>query len=429
MLNVTRASILSTVRAFSLRRRRLHSRLAGQFDAIVVSRYTGDRHELFTQLRQDAPIFYSTALRAWVISRYSDVRGVLQDRTFGPVTQGPGMSVLEGGFGSWTGREHSKKMGIIARRIRTPRALKDEIGTKAAAIARELAAQLPHGEEVDLRDVYAKGVPLLVMCGLTDVNEPVRLRAWYETVTARAAASRTYDDVRAVGLEAMRELDSLLGPVLQRRRHDPGVDLISDLVSATYDEEPLPEEEILQVIAQLYSATMETTERVLTSSFRHLARDHELLDSLRERLHDDETLSSFGAEALRMYAPIQAITRAVAGPAQVAGRDMQVGETVALLLASANRDEKRFAYGHRFDANRFLDNPDRQYTAAGDIVSFGGGETHCVGSRLAKILIVESIRHVFDRVRRIELREDGNDTGNLIFWSPASLRAVLHPPG
>lgn len=338
------------------------------------------------------------------------------------------MAILEGGFGQWRGREYTRKMGIVARRIRSPRALNQEVGARVGAIARELASGLPLGDELDLRDRYAKGVPVLLICELTDVARPAELRSWYETLMARATGSRTYDDVRLAGREGMRALESLLGPVLEERRRHPGADLISDLVNATYDEQPLPDEEVLASIAQLYAATMETTERALTSSFRYLARDPRLLDSLRERLDDDAILASFGAEALRVYSPIQAITRAAVAPGQLAGRDFADGEAVVALLASANRDESRFEDAQRFDENRFAENPDRQYTTAGDILPFGAGEHHCVGSRLAKVLIVEALRHLLERAARIELREEAEDAGDLIFWSPASLRVVLHPP-
>jgi pulcherriminic acid synthase len=399
------------------------------FDAIVAGRPRVDRHELFARLREEAPIFFSESMGAWVVSRYDDVRAVLEDKDrFVPITEGPGAAVFGGGFFHWRGREHNKKAGIVARRIRAPRALREEIGGKVEGVARRVAERLPLGQPLDLREEYAVWVPLLVICELTAIQEGALFRHWYDTIMAGGTSSIGNPGARDAALEAMRELKEFLAPILEERRRNPGEDLVSDLVTATYDGKPLPDDEIASIVGQLLPAGIETTERVLTSSFRQLALDPELWDELRERRDDDEVLSSFGAEALRFYPPIQAANRIALAPATVAGTEVQAGGKVVALLASANRDEARFADPQRFDRMRFLDNPDRQYTSAGDILPFGAGEHHCTGSRLAGTEIVQTLRQLLGRAGRIELLEDAPDTGGLILWSPASLRVVLHPP-
>src|SRR5438105_2451611 len=156
------------------RLRRLHGRsLVDDFDSLALGRPTRDRHELFSELRKRAPIVYSGKLSAWVVSGYDDVRSVLDHREFGHVTHGPGMTLLQGGFQAWRGHEHSKKMGIVARRLRSPRALKEEVGAGVEAIARELAEGLPIGREVDLREEYAAQISLRVFCELAAIGDPV----------------------------------------------------------------------------------------------------------------------------------------------------------------------------------------------------------------------------------------------------------------
>src|SRR5436305_6474732 len=121
--------LFGRVRA-SARRRRV-SHLADEFNQVVASRFTGDRFELFAKLRADAPMFFSAGLQAWVVSRHADVQHVLYDEWFGRTTEGPGMSILQGGFEAWSGHEHSRKMGLVARRIRKPRAVAQDVGGRA----------------------------------------------------------------------------------------------------------------------------------------------------------------------------------------------------------------------------------------------------------------------------------------------------------
>ena len=399
--------------------------LVDDFDSVARGRPNCDRHELFAKLRKGKPILYSPTLKAWVVSRYDDARSVLERHEFGHVKHGPGMIILQGGFSDWSGREHSKKMGIVARRLGGARAMRDHIAAGIAAIAAELANRLPLEEEIDLKEAYAAQVPPLVICKLMAIDEPAWLRTWYSTLMTNACQT-AYDAIPAVVAESIGELERLIAPALAERRGRPSADLVSDLANATFDGELLPDDEIVMVVAQLFAAMMETTERMLTFALRHLSLNADLIDALRERRDDDDPLAAFGAEALRLYSPIQAIARMAVEPACIAGRDVGEGETVFALLASANRDERRFADPHRFDPERFLPNPGRQFTAAGDILSFGAGEHRCTGSRLAELTVVEALRQLLGRVDRIDAVEEAVDTGGLIFWSPQSLPVVLH---
>jgi pulcherriminic acid synthase len=120
--------------------------------------------------------------------------------------------------------------------------------------------------------------------------------------------------------------------------------------------------------------------------------------------------------------------RIATGDGEIDGVTIRGGEKLVLLLASANRDETRFPDPNRFDRTRFLDNPDRQYTAAGDVLPFGAGEHHCAGSRLAEAEIVHGMRALLERVGRIELLDPAEPTGGLVLFAPRTLPAVLHPP-
>jgi pulcherriminic acid synthase len=404
-----------------------NAELVAQFDAIVAGHPVVDRHEVFAQLRDALPVFFSEATGAWVVSRYDDVRGVLQDASaFVPITEGPGASVFGGGFFHWRGREHNKKAGIVGRRLRSARAVREELAGKVEEIARRLAAELPLEQPVDLRERYAMWVPLLVISELTGIEEATRLRGWYDTIMAGGTSSIGNPGARAAALQAMQELKEFLVPLLAERRVNPGSDLVSDLVAARYDGAPLPDDEIVSIVGQLLPAGVETTERVLTSAFRLLCADRPLWDQLCEVRDSDDALASFGAEALRCYPPIQAANRVALADTVVAGQQVAAGEKVVALLASANRDPSRFADPDRFDAERFSVNPDRQYTSTGEVLPFGAGEHHCTGSRLAKVEIVETVRALLDRASSIDQLGDAPDVGGLVLWSPAALEVRIH---
>lgn len=401
--------------------------LLAALDGIVEGTIGDGRWDVYDRLRRDAPVHWNPTLSAWVVARYDDVRAVLEDRErLLPVTEGPGAAVFGGGFFHWRGREHSRKSGILTRRIRSPRGLR-ELQPTIEAIAAETADALPLDEPVDLRERFAMWVPLLVISRLTAIDDAPRLRHWYDTIMAGGTSSIGNPGAREAALTAMDDLKAYLRPILAERRAHPGTDIVSDYVQATYDGEPLGDDEIAAVVGQLLPAGVETTERLLTSALRHLALAPDLWAELRAGRDEHDLLASFAAESLRLHPPIQAANRIAVAPVQVAGTAVAAGEKVVSLIASANRDPDRFAEPERLDPRRFIRNPDRQFTAAGDILPFGAGEHHCAGSRLAEAEIVLALRHLLRRVSRIELLEDAPPVGRLVLFSPASLPVILHP--
>jgi len=389
---------------------------------MALGRPTRDRHELFASLREHAPLLSSPALGSLVLSRYDDVRELLDSGDFAHVTRGPGMTMLRGGFQAWHGQEHSRKMGIVARRLRTPRALRDDVSGRVETVVQRLAGTLPLGERVDLKSAFTDRVPLLVFCDLAAIDDADALGRWAAAMVARASGC-SYDDLPLAGAAALRDLEPIVMPLVRERRAVPGPDLVSDLANAAYDGAHLPDAEVVLILAQLFVGTFEA-ERLLTSAFHHLASHPAAAEALRSQLDDDDAVASFGAEALRLFSPIQAVTRTARADAEVAGRTVAAGRTVIGLLGSANRDERRFADPERFVLDRFRHDAERQFTPSGEILPFGAGEHYCTGARVGQLMIVHAVRALLGRAR-VEAAGDAPFVGGLMSWAPASLPVVL----
>jgi cytochrome P450 len=208
---------------------------------------------------------------------------------------------------------------------------------------------------------------------------------------------------------------------------NPGNDLISHLVQGDYDGVALPDEEILAAVVFLLTAGVETTERVLTSTFRYLALDPEAWEEAASRRDDREALSAFSAEALRMFPPVQGLVRQARADEEVSGIAIARGDRVVPLLASGNRDDDVFPDPQRFEPNRFADNPGRQFTSSGEILPFGAGPHHCTGSRLGEVEMVHAFDKLFNRVARMTPARDLPPSQGFILHSPPELPVVLEP--
>jgi cytochrome P450 len=228
-------------------------------------------------------------------------------------------------------------------------------------------------------------------------------------------------------LDALAQLRALLEPIVAERRQTPGSDIVSDLATASYDGEPFPFDEIVATVAFLITAGGETTERALTSLFRHLALHPDTWREVRARREDRTFLLSLSAEALRLWGPIQGLTRGTLRPTSFHGQTIDAGERLVLMLGAANRDPRAFDEPARFDPERWVDNAERQFLAGSQVLPFGAGRHHCAGSRLAATEMVHAIREFCARVDHLEPVGELPGMEGLLLTSPQSLPVICHP--
>jgi cytochrome P450 len=137
---------------------------------------------------------------------------------------------------------------------------------------------------------------------------------------------------------------------------------------------------------------------VIGSITVHLARDQALQDRLRA---SPELLPAALEEFLRLYMPYRGFARTTTRPVDVRGRHIEPGEPIAIVFASACRDESVFADPDTF----MLDRPN-----IGESLAFGRGPHNCVGAGLARLELLVSLQELLRRTRRIELRGEPQPT-------------------
>jgi cytochrome P450 len=98
-------------------------------------------------------------------------------------------------------------------------------------------------------------------------------------------------------------------------------------------------------------------------------------------------------EMLRFDTPLHMFKRYALEDLEYQGVALKKGDQVGLLLASANRDEAKFAAAANFMPLR-SPNPH---------VSFGAGIHYCVGAPLARLEMQTALRVLFERLPRLQL--------------------------
>ncbi len=138
---------------------------------------------------------------------------------------------------------------------------------------------------------------------------------------------------------------------------------------------------------------IDTTVHAIGSAVLELARHPDQWDRLRR---EPDLIPSAFNEVLRLHTPVQTFARVTARPAVVDGIEIPAGVRVAVMFASANRDERRYPDPDAFDVTR---NPT-------DHLAFGRGVHLCVGLNLARIEAHSLLAALIARVARFELAGD-----------------------
>jgi cytochrome P450 len=161
------------------------------------------------------------------------------------------------------------------------------------------------------------------------------------------------------------------------RAEHPSDDLMTELLTAEFEDETgtvrrLTREEVLMYVSVVAGAGNETTTRLIGWAGKVLSDNPDA----RHALVDDPSLIPNAIEELLRYEPpAPHVARSVTKDVEYHGQTVPEGSVMLLLMGSANRDDRRFPDGDRFDVHR---------PAKGHI-SFGFGLHFCLGAALARL--------------------------------------------
>lgn len=360
----------------------------------------GVPYEQLAYLRREAPVFKQSvpdpALidEVWVISRYEDIVAVSKDpKTFSSGLNGPQLrpqrpAEVPGSFISADDPEHSRLRSLVSKAF-TPRVVKNFEHHYRDLAIRLVEAALEN-ERFDLVAEISQGLPMLAICELLGVPEEDRDKIMHWSNAIIASEDPEYAGSKDDILEAFQGAMGYVRSLGQRRREEPGEDLISKLVSRD-GESGLTDAELGGFVVLLFVAGNETTRNNISHGMMALMDHPEQL----QRLQQDPSrhLESAVEEITRWASPVIHMARTATRDVELRGQHIRAGERVAMFYPSANRDEDIFADPDSFDIAR---EPNRH-------LAFGIGPHFCLGANLARIETRLILEEFLPRIRSIEL--------------------------
>ncbi len=365
-------------------------------DDITVEQLVDDPYPTYARLRAQAPVCWVPAVGLWFVSRWGDVEAAAADPVAFPaaVPRSPLDRTL-GGSSILTvdGVEHGRWRDVLDRSLR-PRAVEATAPQVVSEIVDELIDELaPHGRAELMTEFFEplSVVSLARLIGLGHVDTAT-LQRWFHGLSEGASNFEADPLRQSAGDAASRDVDEELAPFLAQRLEHPDDTMVSHLLQSGQGS---PTQRIAQMMPTLKLVLIGGLQEpghgagsTLLGLLAHAAQWDKLVA-------DPEGLVRKSVdEGLRWLSPIGEQTRGSGPDAHLSGVTIPPGQRVALLVASANRDEAVFGpTADVFD----LDRP--RHPHAG----FGFGPHFCVGHYLARIQVRSAIQRLAQRLPGLRL--------------------------
>ena len=385
-----------------------------------------DPYPAYAELRRNDPVAKIERTGAYAVARYADVAYVLRHpELFSSRTMMTAMTnTLGSGFAGialspadtarlaelvskmpiplgegMRGRSligadppvHGPMRSLVNRGF-TPRKI-SEIEARVRTIARDALAALDGKPDFDIVSEFFMPMPVTVISELLGVESErsADFKRWSDcAVAAGTGGAGALGPVKV--LEGMSELTAYLIEIVERRRRDPGDDLISILIRAEEGETALTPVEVVMFTLLLLVAGNETTTNLLGNTLLALMEHPDELARVRR---DPRRIPALVEEALRYDGPIQYLFREANQDVELSGVTIPAGSMVLPLLGSANRDDAQFPHADRFDVSR---------NTQGHL-AFGLGIHFCLGASLARLEARVALEELLPRFAFFERSE------------------------
>lgn len=384
-------------------------------DSIDVRALEADPYPFYERMRAEAPCVFVPALNAHLLTTYDEVREFLADTD---LSQAPAQQpVLVRTFGEQNvlvanGDVHRDRRASVDPPLRRG-AVGGYIDELVRPIAAHVAASIPFGRSFDIVSTYLEPVStrgLATMLGIGDVPAET-LQRWFHTIVG-AASNYTFDPELFERSDAViTEIKGVLEPVLQRLESRPDNSGLSHLLHAGMPPGQLrAREDIYSAFLIELTGGMQEPGHVAGTTLLGLLQE----GTYEEIVADPGLIPAALAEGLRWVAPIGGVFRQTTRDSVISGVDVPQGSVVYSMVASANRDERKFDRADQFQLHR----------TGPSHLSFGGGRHFCAGNVFGRELARIALEELVKASPQLALAQAGHQMRGWLFRSAQQLHVT-----
>jgi cytochrome P450 len=223
------------------------------------------------------------------------------------------------------------------------------------------------------------------------------------------AARYTRSPDREGSAAGLRDLGNYLLALIEKRRREPGSDMVSHILQSQIHGRTLTEDELLGTVTLVFLAGLDTVTAMLSFIMAFLARnpDH------YARLVKDRTLIGTAVEELMRAHGVSGMERGATHDLEFRGVHFVQGDRIVFMPQMFGMDDEQIPDPEKVDF-------DRQVSTH---LVFGAGPHRCLGSHLARIELKVFLEEWTARIPAFHA-EDGPivPTSGGIVWIPEAVR-------
>lgn len=377
-------------------------------DELTADNLFQNPYPVYARLRREAPVCQFDATGEWFVTRWADCQTVgAKDAIFGPSDSDRRPEARVMGMPnilSMSGPEHKCMREGIDAEVQPDR-VNSYIEDLARPIVHNYIERIRARGEADLTTELYEPISVRIVAsvvGIPDVSNET-LQSWFHAMNGGLQNVQNDPAIWATCDAAIAEIDAVLRPIVERVTREPDNSMISHIV-----HDGLPEgqtrsfEEIMPTIRVILLGGLQEPGHGAANAVYGLLTNPEQSKAVAQS--PAELAIRAYDEGLRWIAPIGVTPRVAYEDFELNGILIPKGASVAIVLASANRDETRFE-----DAEQFrIDRPRKQHAAFGYRPHFCSG--HYLSRAAGRIAIEESYKLLPN------LRIDGDKEVHIKGW-------------
>jgi cytochrome P450 len=337
-----------------------------------------DPYPIWKRLRDEAPLYWNDKYGFFALSRWDEVDAAMLDWQTYISGRGSVLEIIKAGVEIPPGSilfedppDHDTHRSLLSR-VFTPKKMQ-ALEPQVRAFCAQVLDPLVGTGHFDFVEDLGRFMPMRVIGMLLGIPEQDQV----------AIRDRLDDSLRLdEGVPSETQYDGnaqaeVFSDYVTWRAEHPSDDLMTELLNAEFEDRTgtrrtLTHAEVIGYVGLLAGAGNETTTRLIGFTGEVLGRHP---DQRAELVADRTLIPNAVEELLRYESPSPVQSRYVSRDVEVCGQSVPEGSVMVLLNGSANRDERHFADGDRFDIHRDI----------GRHQAFGYGIHLCLGAALARL--------------------------------------------
>ena len=358
-------------------------------------------YQQMREKRPVAPVRLWNGNKAWLVTRFDDVRKILTDKRVSNNITHPGFPVLYAAraavmqqhgkppyFHFMDPPEHTEHRRMFTQdfSVIAVKELEEEIQSIVDELIDDMLADPKRS--ADYVKAIALPIPTRVIARVLGIpyGDVVKLQQMMD-------ATAGFNQDPEVAKSSYARLNDYVGELISRKEANPSIDTISRLISDQLHPGKIDRPGLIRVILFLLIVGHETTTSMIALGTLMLL-EH---DEQRRQLIRDPSLMQNAVEELLRYLSIVHLTtcRVAIEDIEIGGEMIRAGEGIVALVSSANRDASQFENPDVLDINR---NP-RAHLA------FGFGVHQCLGQTLARLELRITLNSILRRIPTLRLAQ------------------------